>query len=148
MESKVDWNYLLCAVCKSGLVDYRGILMLYYIDHHNPVETVKIKWKARKLKNIFGSFPFKVMQTPERNEKGVKLLYEYYHHLALVEKRMFTNKSFAGIQFVWFDSLTAHQTSSSSLAYEKANVLFNIGVLWTQIAAKKVKKMVQHYRES
>ncbi|CAB3980073.1 rhophilin-1 isoform X1 [Paramuricea clavata] len=78
-----------------------------------------------------------VMQTPERNEKGVKLLYEYYHHLTLVEKRMFTNKSFAGIQFVWFDSLTAHQTSSSSLTYEKANVLFNIGVLWTQIAAKK-----------
>ena len=77
------------------------------------------------------------MQTPERNENGIKLLYEYYNQLTLLEKRLFTNKSLAGIQFVWFDSLTAHQTSNVSLAYEKASVLFNIGVLWTQIAAKK-----------
>ncbi|XP_028392459.1 rhophilin-2-like isoform X2 [Dendronephthya gigantea] len=78
-----------------------------------------------------------VMQTPERNEKGVKMLYEYYNQLTLLEKRLFSGQSFAGIQFVWFDSLTAHQTPSTSLAYEKACVLFNIGVLWTQIAAKK-----------
>ena len=82
-----------------------------------------------------------MMQTPERSENGVKLLYEYYNQLTLLEKRMFTNQSFAGIQFTWFDALTAHQTSNKSLAYEKASVLFNIGVLWTQIAAKKVNCM-------
>ena len=85
-----------------------------------------------------------MMQTPERNEKGIKLLYEYYNQLTLLEKRMFINQSFAGIQFTWFDSLTAHQTSIASLAYEKASVLFNIAVLWTQIAAKKVNKMFQY----
>ena len=95
----------------------------------------------------FGSFSFKMMQTPERNENGIKLLYEYYNQLTLLEKRLFTNKSLAGIQFVWFDSLTAHQTSNVSIAYEKASVLFNIGVLWTQIAAKKVNRMCQHNTE-
>lgn len=76
---------------------------------------------------------------PERNENGVKLLYEYYNQLIWLEKRMFTNQKFSAIQFTWFDSLTAHQTANESIAYEKASILFNIGVLWTQIAAAKVR---------
>ena len=48
------------------------------------------------------SATFQMMQTPERNENGVKLLYEYYNQLSFLERRMSSNPSLAATQFVWY----------------------------------------------
>lgn len=103
-----------------------------FIDNHYRENPDKFADEIKKLVELR-----QLVQCPERNESGVELLYQYYNQLTFLEKRICTNQSLEGIQFVWYDALTAHQKTSKSIAFEKASVLFNIGVLWTQIAARK-----------
>ncbi|XP_046843586.1 rhophilin-1-like isoform X2 [Xenia sp. Carnegie-2017] len=112
-------------------IEWRGEIE-EMIQHHYNEDPKTFRDEIERLIDLR-----KKVQMPERNENGVKLLYEYYNQLIWLEKRMFTNQKFSAIQFIWFDSLTAHQTANESIAYEKASILFNIGVLWTQIAAAK-----------
>ncbi|XP_074646648.1 rhophilin-2-B-like isoform X2 [Tubulanus polymorphus] len=77
------------------------------------------------------------MRTPQRNESGIQLLFEYYNHLYFIDKRFFTQNRSHGIFFQWYDSLTGVPSSQRSVGFEKGSVLFNIGALYSQIASKQ-----------
>jgi len=76
------------------------------------------------------------MRTPERDESGVSLLFEYFNMLYFVDKRFFPHDKPVGIFFEWYDSLTGAPSSQRSAAFEKACVLFNLAALYTQLGAR------------
>lgn len=74
---------------------------------------------------------------------GIKLYYKYYSQIELLDLRIpfsTVNKS-KRINFVWFDvfdhSISHKQTS---LAFEKANVLFNLGALLSKYGTLQYQK--------
>ncbi|KAK2187708.1 hypothetical protein NP493_156g02002 [Ridgeia piscesae] len=77
------------------------------------------------------------VQTPVRTETGVELLVNYYCQLYFIDKRFFPPDSRTYIQLEWFDSLTGVPSAQKTVGFEKGSILFNIGALQTQIAARQ-----------
>ncbi|XP_071535406.1 rhophilin-2-A isoform X2 [Panulirus ornatus] len=76
------------------------------------------------------------MRTPERDESGVALLFEYFNQLYFIDRRFFPPDRSLGIYFEWYDSLTGTPSCQRTVAFEKACVLFNLGALYTQLGAR------------
>ncbi|XP_076067247.1 GTP-Rho-binding protein rhophilin isoform X2 [Oratosquilla oratoria] len=76
------------------------------------------------------------MRTPERDESGVALLFEYFNQLYFIDRRFFPPDRSLGIYFEWYDSLTGVPSCQRTVAFEKACVLFNLGALYTQLGAR------------
>ncbi|XP_037094828.1 rhophilin-2-like [Pollicipes pollicipes] len=77
------------------------------------------------------------MRTPERNQTGLALLFEYYNQLYFIERRFFPPDRSLGIHFEWYDSLTGLPSCQRTVAFEKASVLFNMAALYSQLAARQ-----------
>jgi len=78
------------------------------------------------------------MRTPTRDSHGISLLFQYYNQLHFLERRFFTQDSDScRLFFQWYDSLTGIPSTQTTVAYEKACILFNIGALYTQIGARQ-----------
>ncbi|BFZ63675.1 bck1-like resistance to osmotic shock [Saitoella coloradoensis] len=79
----------------------------------------------------------------ERNNTGRDLIYKYYAQLELLELRVpvaTTTENGVGeegvkISFPWHDAFTGALTTQSSLAFEKASLLFNLGATLSAIAS-------------
>ncbi|XP_066946603.1 rhophilin-2-B-like [Macrobrachium rosenbergii] len=76
------------------------------------------------------------MRTPERDESGVALLFEYFNQLYFIDRRFFPPDRSLGIYFEWYDSLTGTPSCQRTVAFEKACILFNLGSLYTQLGAR------------
>ncbi|KAK4292205.1 hypothetical protein Pmani_035008 [Petrolisthes manimaculis] len=76
------------------------------------------------------------MRTPERDESGVALLFEYFNQLYFIDRRFFPPDRSLGIYFEWYDSLTGTPSCQRTVAFEKACILFNLGALYTQLGAR------------
>ncbi|XP_073485525.1 rhophilin-1 [Aquarana catesbeiana] len=77
------------------------------------------------------------MRTPSRSEAGIELLMEYYNQLYFLDNRFLPPNRTLGVFFHWYDSLTGVPSCQRALAFEKGSVLFNMGALYTQIAARQ-----------
>jgi len=77
------------------------------------------------------------MRTPQRNQSGLALLFEYYNQLYFIERRFFPPDRSLGIHFEWYDSLTGLPSCQRTVAFEKASVLFNMAALYSQLAARQ-----------
>ncbi|XP_072162013.1 rhophilin-2-like [Bemisia tabaci] len=80
---------------------------------------------------------FQAMRTPNRDNSGIALLFQYYNQLYFVERRFFPPDRSLGIYFEWYDSLTGVPSCQKTVAFEKACVLFNMAAVYTQIGAKQ-----------
>lgn len=76
------------------------------------------------------------MRTPERDESGVALIFEYFNQLYFIDRRFFPPDRSLGIFFEWYDSLTGTPSCQRTVAFEKACVLFNLAALYTQLGAR------------
>lgn len=66
---------------------------------------------------------------------GVEILVSYYRQLDSLSRRLPLVEHPLSLSFVWHDAFdTSTSIKQSSLAFEKANVLFNIGALYSQIS--------------
>ncbi|KAM3841026.1 rhophilin-1 isoform 2-T2 [Vipera latastei] len=83
------------------------------------------------------------VRAPSRNKAGLELLMEYYSQLHFLENRFFAPNNNLGLFFHWYDSLTGVPSHQRALAFEKGSVLFNIGALHTQIAARQDRSTLQ-----
>ncbi|XP_068094220.1 rhophilin-1 [Hyperolius riggenbachi] len=83
------------------------------------------------------------MRTPSRSEAGIELLMEYYNQLYFLDNRFFPPSRTLGVYFHWYDSLTGVPSCQRALAFEKGSVLFNMGALYTQIAARQDRLSLQ-----
>ncbi|KAI5726664.1 hypothetical protein M8J76_006442 [Diaphorina citri] len=77
------------------------------------------------------------MRTPNRDNSGISLLFQYYNQLYFIERRFFPPDRSLGIYFEWYDSLTGVPSCQRTIAFEKACVLFNMAAIYTQMAAKQ-----------
>ncbi|GAB6027157.1 hypothetical protein CHUAL_013914 [Chamberlinius hualienensis] len=77
------------------------------------------------------------IRTPSRDHNGTALLFRYYHQLYFVERRFYSSERNLGLHFEWFDALTGVPTTQKTISFEKANVLFNIAAVYTQIGARQ-----------
>lgn len=79
------------------------------------------------------------------DDTGLKLYYSYYSKLELIDLRIpfhDLNKS-KKLQFEWFDSFSSLPYTQNSLAFEKANVLYNIGAILSKFAQFKYNELQQ-----
>ncbi|KAF6072558.1 BRO1-like domain family protein [Candida albicans] len=79
------------------------------------------------------------------DDTGLKLYYSYYSKLELIDLRIpfhDLNKS-KKLQFEWFDSFSSLPYTQNSLAFEKANVLYNIGAILSKFAQFKYNESQQ-----
>ncbi|KHC52763.1 vacuolar protein-sorting protein BRO1 [Candida albicans P60002] len=79
------------------------------------------------------------------DDTGLKLYYSYYSKLELIDLRIpfhDLNKS-KKLQFEWFDSFSSLPYTQNSLAFEKANVLYNIGAILSRFAQFKYNESQQ-----
>uniref|UniRef100_A0A8D8V8P2 Rhophilin-2 n=1 Tax=Cacopsylla melanoneura TaxID=428564 RepID=A0A8D8V8P2_9HEMI len=77
------------------------------------------------------------MRTPNRDNSGISLLFQYYNQLYFIERRFFPPDRSLGIYFEWYDSLTGVPSCQRTIAFEKACVLFNMAAIYTQMGAKE-----------
>ncbi|XP_060978764.1 rhophilin-1 [Dama dama] len=82
-------------------------------------------------------------RTPSRSKAGLELLTAYYNQLCFLEARFVTPVRSLGLLFHWYDSLTGLPAQQRALAFEKGSVLFNIGALHTQIAARQNRSCLE-----
>ncbi|KAJ1506186.1 hypothetical protein HMI54_005274 [Coelomomyces lativittatus] len=75
---------------------------------------------------------------PERSEKGIDRLLEYYGMLLFLENRIpFETDAFKG-NFTWFDAFhSSKKVTSNCIQYEKASVLFNLAATYAQLGAQQ-----------
>ncbi|CAX42692.1 vacuolar-sorting protein, putative [Candida dubliniensis CD36] len=79
------------------------------------------------------------------DDTGLKLYYGYYSKLELIDLRIpfhDLNKS-KKLQFEWFDSFSSLPYTQNSLAFEKVNVLYNIGAILSKFAQFKYNESQQ-----
>lgn len=67
--------------------------------------------------------------SPEKNHKGRDALFSYCYQLELVQNRFPLNDHNLTIHFVWFDAFSQIKVSQTSVAFEKASVIFNLAAL-------------------
>lgn len=77
------------------------------------------------------------VRTPCRDQAGLQLLMEYYNQLYYIDQRFCKPHTHLGALFHWYDSLTGVPSCQKALAFEKGSVVFNIGALYTQMAARQ-----------
>ncbi|XP_064641386.1 rhophilin-2-B-like [Lineus longissimus] len=147
---------------KEELADLNGSLETYQSD--GPAQSVPmIPLGLKETKDVELTAPFKdfilehysedpekygdaitdfldmrsAIRTPQRSDRGIQLLFEYYNQLYFVEKRFFPPNRNIGIHLQWYDSLTGIPNSQRSVGFEKGSILYNAAALYTQIAAKQ-----------
>ncbi|KAI7814681.1 rhophilin-2 isoform X1 [Triplophysa rosa] len=75
-------------------------------------------------------------RTPSRNDAGVELLAKYLSQLSFLETRFFSPTRQIGIFFTWYDSFTGIPVCQQNISLEKASVVFNMAVLYSQIGTR------------
>lgn len=71
----------------------------------------------------------------EKNDAACERILEYYRLIGAVDKRFPVSENGIRLNFYWYDSVSNRRSAQYSIAFEKANLLFNLGSLQTQIAA-------------
>ncbi|RXG73688.1 Rhophilin-2-B [Armadillidium vulgare] len=114
----------------SSVEIYQGNRLDFILEHYSeePSDYEEVITEFMELREA--------MRTPERDECGVSLLFEYFNQLYFIDRRFFPPDRSLGIYFEWYDSLTGTPSCQRTVAFEKACVLFNIGALYTQIGAR------------
>lgn len=77
------------------------------------------------------------------DETGIRLYYKYFSQIELLDLRVPFSKinKHKKIQFVWYDAFDSSiDHKQYALPFEKANILFNLGSLLTEIAYSKYKE--------
>ncbi|KAJ3076555.1 Rhophilin, Rho GTPase binding protein, partial [Quaeritorhiza haematococci] len=73
---------------------------------------------------------------PERSEKGIERLAQYYAQLLILEDLFPFETGKVNIQFTWHEALVPDKrVVTDCIQYEKAATLFNIGVTFAQLAS-------------
>ncbi|KAI0225678.1 hypothetical protein LSAT2_023545 [Lamellibrachia satsuma] len=112
-------------------VNMKGMLREYIKEHYHE-DSQGYNQQLQQITELR-----QAVQTPVRNRSGVELLVDYYCQLYFIDKRFFPPNSHQDIQFEWFDSLTGVPSAQRTIGFEKGSILFNIGALETQIAARQ-----------
>ncbi|XP_051697794.1 rhophilin-1 isoform X7 [Oryctolagus cuniculus] len=86
------------------------------------------------------------MRTPSRDEAGLELLAAYYNQLCFLDARFSAPARSLGPVFHWYDALTGLPAQQRALAFEKGSVLFNLGALHSQIAARQDRRCAEGAR--
>ncbi|XP_057592796.1 rhophilin-1 [Hippopotamus amphibius kiboko] len=102
------------------------------ISGHFGEDSMSYEAEIRELEDLR-----QATRTPSRSEAGLELLTAYYNQLCFLEARFVTPARSLGLLFHWYDSLTGVPAQQRALAFEKGSVLFNVGALHTQIAARQ-----------
>ncbi len=81
------------------------------------------------------------MRGAGKDETGRDLLYRYYGQLELLDLRIplgvnESNAHYVKMTFTWSDCLSGEFSTQQSVAFEKANVLFNLGAIYSHIGCK------------
>ncbi|KAK9402871.1 rhophilin-1-like [Crotalus adamanteus] len=118
-------------------LDWASPLKAVIKDHYNEEED-SYKEELKALVDLR-----QAMRAPSRNKAGLELLTEYYSQLHFLDNRFFSPSNNLGLFFHWYDSLTGVPSHQRALAFEKGSVLFNIGALHTQIAARQDRTTLQ-----
>lgn len=111
-------------------IDFREPFKDFICEHYSE-DPVKYDEAITEFMDLRGA-----MRTPERDESGVALLFEYFNQLYFIDRRFFPPDRSLGIYFEWYDSLTGTPSCQRTVAFEKACVLFNLGALYTQLGAR------------
>ncbi|KAI9179956.1 hypothetical protein H9P43_005317 [Blastocladiella emersonii ATCC 22665] len=76
---------------------------------------------------------------PERSDGGLARLQEYYALLLWMEERFPFATDEVDVAFTWFDAFAPHKKAVTArcIQVEKAAVLFNLGALYSQLAANQ-----------
>eukprot|EP00127_Corallochytrium_limacisporum_P001615 Clim_evm12s70 gene=Clim_evmTU12s70 len=91
--------------------------------------------------------------TPEMHKSGIGCLRTYYAQICQITTRLPIGPGGAQCKFDWTDSLKRkHSHESSSIQYEKASVMYNIGALYANVAhthvSSDVKLAAQFYQKA
>ena len=70
---------------------------------------------------------------PEKSQAGIRLLCEYLVQLKSMEAKF----QDLDCEFTWFESQSFAKSSSNCIQFEKANVLFNIAAVLSQLGAQE-----------
>ncbi|ROT83989.1 putative rhophilin-2 isoform X1 [Penaeus vannamei] len=111
-------------------IDFREPFKDFILEHYSE-EPDKYDEPITEFMDLRGA-----MRTPERDDSGVGLLFEYFNQLYFIDRRFFPPDRSLGIYFEWYDSLTGTPSCQRTVAFEKACVLFNLGALYTQLGAR------------
>ncbi|CAL4069714.1 unnamed protein product [Meganyctiphanes norvegica] len=111
-------------------IDFREPFKEFICEHYSE-DPAKYDEAITEFMDLRGA-----MRTPERDESGVALLFEYFNQLYFIDRRFFPPDRSLGIYFEWYDSLTGTPSCQRTVAFEKACVLFNLGALYTQLGAR------------
>ncbi|KAJ2196583.1 bck1-like resistance to osmotic shock [Coemansia sp. RSA 522] len=68
------------------------------------------------------------MRGAKADETGRDIIYRYYSHLEALERRIRVGEHGVKMVFQWTDAFTDESIQQHSLAFEKANVIFNLAV--------------------
>ena len=76
---------------------------------------------------------------PERNERGIEKLMNYYAQLCWLEEKFAFDTDYPlDINFAWFEAFQPKKrTDSTCIQYEKAAVIWNIGALYSQLGGNQ-----------
>ncbi|XP_043221846.1 rhophilin-2-like isoform X1 [Amphibalanus amphitrite] len=119
-----------------------GLKETKYIDFGDAFKDFILEHYSEDAEKYIGSIQDftdirQAMRTPQRNQNGLALLFEYYNQLYFIERRFFPPDRSLGIHFEWYDSLTGLPSCQRTVAFEKASVLFNMAALYSQLAARQ-----------
>eukprot|EP00118_Oscarella_pearsei_P023437 m.280231 g.280231 ORF g.280231 m.280231 type:complete len:640 (+) comp40634_c0_seq6:382-2301(+) len=111
---------------------YDKVVKPLLLDHYH----VNLEDFAQPLEEI--NRMREMAQQPGRDKAGLELLYEYCNQLFFIDKRFYPSQGFgAQVYFQWFDLWVGTAAAQRSTAFEKANVMFNIAALYSQMAIEQ-----------
>jgi hypothetical protein len=101
-----------------------------YIQSHYQEDPNKYENELEKLQAYRAE-----MMEASKNTQGRDILYRYYGQLELLSLRFPIDEETCTVSFVWKDAFSSQKVAQSSLAFEKANILFNTAAVCSSIAA-------------
>ncbi|KAJ2321414.1 bck1-like resistance to osmotic shock [Coemansia sp. RSA 2704] len=78
------------------------------------------------------------MRGAKADETGRDIIFRYYSHLEALERRIRVGEHGVKTVFQWTDTFTGENIQQHSLAFEKANVVFNLAVAFAMQGAKLI----------
>ncbi|XP_065828636.1 rhophilin-2-like [Oscarella lobularis] len=112
---------------------YDKVVKPYLIDHYHVNDLDDFSQPLEEINRMR-----EMTQQPGRDKAGLELLYEYCNQLHFLDKRFYPTQGFAGqVYFQWFDLWVGTAAAQQSTAFEKANVMFNIAALYSQLAIEQ-----------
>jgi hypothetical protein len=113
---------------------FNKVILPMLIDHYH----VNVDEFSQPLQEI--NRMREMAQQSARDKAGLELLFEYCNQLYFIDRRFYpTNRKTAGenMYFQWFDLWSGNSSAQRSIAFEKANIMFNIAALYSQMAIEQ-----------